>query len=177
MRFSASLVYAFLFAMLAGCAAGPKTFEPVPIHLVLSADSDINPDVRGRPAPVVVRVYELRNASAFESADFFSLFEKEQAVLGTDLIQREEVVMRPSDMRQMTRRAHPEARVIGVLVAYRNLERGTWRTTINLPGPTEVSSLPIVGPYVTLSPREQQILVQLKYQSVYTSQGKGSRFR
>lgn len=177
MRIALLLLSLMLIALVGGCAAGPRNIEPVPFHLLLSADNDINPDGRGRPTPVVVRVYELRNASNFESADFFSLFEKEQAVLGSDLIQREELILRPTEGRQISRRAHPDARAIGIVAAYRNLERSTWRTVVYLPPPTEVSSLPVVGPYVTMSPREQQILVQLKYQSVYTSQGKAALFR
>ncbi len=177
MRIALYILYASLAVLLSACAAGPRSIEPVPFRLVLSADNDINPDVRGRPTPVVVRIYELRNTSNFEAADFFSLFEKEQAVLGSDLIQREEIILRPTESRQISRRAHPDARVIGIVAAYRNLERSTWRTVVYLPPPTEVSSLPVVGPYVTMSPREQQILVQLKYQSVFTSQGKASLFR
>ncbi len=177
MRFALCIFYALLLALLGGCAAGPRNLEPVPFRLVLSADNDINPDMHGRATPVVVRVYELRTASNFESVDFFSLFEKEQAVLGADLIQREEVVLRPTETRQISRRAHPEARVIGIVAAYRDLERATWRTVVHLPPPTEVSTLPVVGPYVTMSPREQQILIQLKHQSIFINQGKASLFR
>lgn len=176
MKITRGIFFFLIVATLGGCAAGPRTVEPVPFYMVLSADSDINPDVRGRPSPVVVRVYELRNGSSFESADFFSLFDKEQAVLGADLIQRDEVILRPTDTRHISRRAHPDTRVIGIAAAYRNLERGTWRTIVYLPPPVEIKSIPVIGPLVTRSPREQQILVQFKYQSVFTSQGKASWF-
>lgn len=161
---------------LYGCAAGPRNVEAVPFRLVVSADGTINPDMRGHPTPVVVRIYELKNESAFESADFFSLYEKEQTVLGGDLIQRDEVVLRPNDSRLITRRANNDARVLGVIAAFRNLERSTWKAVIRLPPPKEVSNLPVVGPYVTASPREEQIYVQVKYQSLTTSQEKGPLF-
>ena len=47
---------------------------------------------------------------------------------------------------------------------------------LTLPPPKEVSNLPVVGAYVTSSPREEQISVDIKYQSVLTSQKKASLF-
>lgn len=170
------VLFSSVASALFGCAAGPRNVEAVPFRLVVSADANINPDMRGTPTPVVVRIYELKNESAFESADFFSLYEKEQAVLGGDLIQRDEVVLRPNDKHIITRRANNDARVIGVIAAFRNLERSTWKAVVRLPPAKEVSNLPVVGPYVTTSPREEQIYVQVKYQSLVTSQAKGSLF-
>ena len=61
----------------------------------------VNPDARKRPSPVVLRVYELKSNALFESADFVSLFEKDQAVLGAELVSREEVILQPNDVKEL----------------------------------------------------------------------------
>ena len=50
----------------AGCASGPK--KPAEVRLALQASADTNPDASGRPSPVVVRVYQLKNDAAFTAA-------------------------------------------------------------------------------------------------------------
>ena len=58
-----------------GCAGTPK---PTPAKAALVAASDVNPDIEGHPAPIVVRLYELKEAGAFNGADYFRLIDKEQ---------------------------------------------------------------------------------------------------
>ena len=121
------LVVAALLA--AACSAPPPPPKPVvtPVSLMLSAAADANPDARGRASPMVVRVYVLKSPGAFQSADFFSLFDKDTSTLGAELIQREEVLMRPGDSKKLDFVLQPDAKVIGVLAAYRDLERSKWR--------------------------------------------------
>ena len=54
-----------------------------------------DPDLRGRPSPVVARVYEIRGLGTFNSAEFFSLVKKEAEALGASLIGREEYDLPP----------------------------------------------------------------------------------
>src|SRR6516225_1133771 len=81
-----------LGALVAGCAAPPPP-KPVvtQVSLTLTAAADANPDARGRASPLAVRVYVLKTPGAFQSTDFFTLYDKDVATLGADLIQREEV--------------------------------------------------------------------------------------
>ena len=37
---------------------------------------DVNPDMNRKPSPIVLKVFQLRAASSFDSADFFSLQDK-----------------------------------------------------------------------------------------------------
>jgi tRNA-dihydrouridine synthase len=64
------------------------------VAVTLTAGADANPDARGRASPLTVRVYAMKAPGPFEGADFFSLFEKDQATLGAELVQREEVLLR-----------------------------------------------------------------------------------
>jgi type VI secretion system protein VasD len=74
-----------------------------------------------------VRVYALKTSGAFESADFFSLFEKDQATLGAEMAQREELLLRPGDSRKLEMTLAADVKAIGVMAAYRDLDRARWR--------------------------------------------------
>jgi type VI secretion system protein VasD len=123
--------------LLLGCflavGAGCGSSTPPLLRGALAAGPGSNPDLRGRPSPVVVRVYELRSVGAFSSADFFSLFEKEQEALGGDLIGREEFTLQPGEKRPYQRQLQPDTRFIGVVAAFRDLENSRWRQTAPVP--------------------------------------------
>ena len=116
--------------LLWGCASGPK---PTPVDLQLTGAATVNPDSRNRPSPVMVRVYELKTPAAFESADFFSLFDKDRETLAADMNTRDEFVLQPGQTVSLKRDAKMDTRYIGVLVAYRDLERSRWRAVTALP--------------------------------------------
>jgi type VI secretion system protein VasD len=99
----------------------------------IKATQTTNPDVRGRPSPVVVRIYELRTLGAFNSADFFSLFEKEAETLGGDLVGREEYDLQPGETRPYRRQLQPDTKFIGVAAAFRDLEKARWRQAAPVP--------------------------------------------
>jgi type VI secretion system protein VasD len=115
---------------VAACASPPPPPPPPvvsEIQLQVLAGADVNPDARKRASPVTVRIYALKSAAPFEAADFFSLFEKDNATLGSELVQREEFLMRPGDQKALPMKFGPEVKAIGVMVAYRDLERARWR--------------------------------------------------
>lgn len=133
----------------------PKPLLVVPprqLALAVSGSDLLNPDYQNRPSPVVVRVYLLRAEISFGAADFFSLFERDAATLGADLLAREEVQLRPGRTVAISRDFPPEARFLGVVVAFRNVERSTWRS---------LSSLPIPPP-PTAKPPDQPIKVPVR---------------
>ena len=114
---------------LAACATPPPPPPPVisEIQLLVVAGPDVNPDARKRASPVLVRIYALKSAAPFEAADFFSLFEKDTATLGAELVQREEFLLRPGEERALPLKFGPEVKSIGVMVGFRDLERARWR--------------------------------------------------
>ena len=110
--------------LLAGCAAKPVVTT---MAVTLTAGADANPDARGRASPLTVRVYALKSPGPFEGSDFFSLFEKDQATLGAELVQREEVLLRPGETKKLEFNLPPDAKSMGVMAAYRDLDRARWR--------------------------------------------------
>ena len=113
-----------------GCSSPPppppKPITPA-VTVTLGAGADANPEARGRASPRTVRVYTLKTSGAFESADFFSLFEKDQATLGAEMAQREELLLRPGDSKKLEMTLPADIKAIGVMGAYRDLDRARWR--------------------------------------------------
>jgi len=81
----------------------------------------------------VVRVYELKSLAAFNTADFFSLFDKEQETLGSDLVGREQYDLRPAEIRPYLRQLQADTKFIGVVAAFRDLENSRWRYAAPVP--------------------------------------------
>src|SRR6266545_1429716 len=127
-RFVRLLLLACSIALAWGCGSSPPLLQGS-----IKADPTTNPDLNGRPSPIVVRVYELKALGAFSSADFFSLFERESETLGADLVGREEYDLRPAETRPYRRQLQPDTKFIGVVAAFRDLENSRWRQVAAVP--------------------------------------------
>ncbi len=123
-------------ALMQGCTPEVK---PVPVEAAIQAAETLNPDAQGRPSPVVVRTYQLRSASVFETADFFALFDAEQATLGADLISREEKQVKPGERLAYSTELDPAARYVGAIAAFRDIEKAKWRSLATAPDKESVS--------------------------------------
>jgi type VI secretion system protein VasD len=136
------LVLVVLGPILSGCAkppaAPPAAPPPVPIapppkptvlELSLSADPQANPDIHGRPSPVVVHFFELRNVDKFNDKDFFSIAD-EKETFGNDLVAREKILLQPGERRQYQRKLQDETRHVAVAAAYRDIGRSLWRASM-----------------------------------------------
>jgi type VI secretion system protein VasD len=118
---------------MAGCAGKPILApKPKVLTINLLAAASLNPSASGRPSPVVVRVYELKAAAPFEAADFVSLFDKDQAVLGADVVARDEFVLSPGETVAIKRDLSADSKFIAVMAAFRDLERAKWRAVVPL---------------------------------------------
>ena len=113
-----------------GCAYFMSDLTKVDMRIV--AGGDVNPDDNGRPSPVVVRVVELKSPSVFESAEFFALYQNEAQTLGSDLVATEEFEFKPGDVQDLKFALKPESNYVGVLAAYRQLEKANWRLVLPL---------------------------------------------
>ena len=88
---------------------------------------------RGRAAPIVVRIYELKNDGAFEAADFFTLQTQDKTVLADDVAKRDELQLRPGEHQTLVRRPDSATKTIGVIAAYRDLPNAVWRAVYAMP--------------------------------------------
>lgn len=134
-RSIAATVTLALALALAGCFGakkGPEPPKPAKLELRATGSKDLNPDATGRPSPLVVRMYALRNSAAFDGADFFALYEKDTQILAADLIKQEEILLHPGEVISVTREFPPDAQVLAVMGGYRDIEHASWRSTTPL---------------------------------------------
>jgi type VI secretion system protein VasD len=117
-----------LAMLLSACAGKPPPTPPTVLRGAIEATATVNPDARGRPSPIVVKVFEMKSLGPFEAADFFSLFDKEREALGADLLRKEELTLRPGERLALDRTLDPDTRFVGIVAGYRALERSRWRT-------------------------------------------------
>ena len=103
MRIFGTSVAAALAAALLACAGGPP--KPAQVTGTVEASAQVNPSTSKRPSPLLVRVYELKSVAAFNSADFMSLYQRDQAELAADLLGREEFMLAPGECRWWPARA------------------------------------------------------------------------
>lgn len=121
-----AMAAALLALALSGCSLMPGSKE-TSVEGKITATPTLNADVRSRPSPVVMRVYELAARNAFDTADFVSLYERDKETLAADLVSREEIVLQPGETRDWKKKLAPTTRFIAVVAAYREIERANWR--------------------------------------------------
>ena len=152
--FSATLTSLILNLALSGCAKPPPPPKPTIFQVTLAVASNVNPDMRGRASPIVARLFELKSLAVFQSADFFSLFDRDKESLGNDLVAKEELVLKPGENRNFKRELHPDTRFVAVVAGYRDIERSRWRASMQVP-------LNQITP-VTISVQERDISITQK---------------
>lgn len=121
-----------LAMLLAGCSGLSPFSSLTKLDLTLAAGERLNPDLHGRPSPVVVHLIELRHPVAFANSDFFSLYERAEQVLPKDWVAAEELELRPGERRLLKLSVAPNSRYVGVVAAYRDLPHVHWRWVVHV---------------------------------------------
>lgn len=127
---SAALAAALLALAACGGSSPPK---PVAAKATIVASREVNPNAQGRPSPVHVLIFQLRDDAAFMAADFGSLIERDQETLGASLVKRIEADLSPGEERELVLNIDPEARVLGVVAELANYRNAQWRVSARAP--------------------------------------------
>lgn len=139
------VILALAVALLAGCSlfrskkppASPPpqaTVKPLTsLSVDLATSCGVNPDDGGKANPVVVRIYQLREDSAWTRAGFFDLYDNEAAAIGAALVSREERVLLPDQLLHVSAPMSPETRYVAVAAAFRDIDKVRWRFIIKRP--------------------------------------------
>lgn len=118
--------------LIAGCTSLSPYSQVTKVNLKLTASDQLNPDLNGRPSPIVVRLFELKHPVSFENADFFSLYERPKETLAPDMVANEEMELRPGETVELKLSVGEGSRYVGVLAAYRDLSDTQWRYTLQV---------------------------------------------
>ena len=119
-------------ALLVGCGGGDEPAEPVPTPVTVSVEASpfLNPDRNRRPSPIVVVFYGLTDDAAFQNAGFFELYEKEQETLGEAMKSKQEFIIAPGDIEDLTMELDPAATFIGALAAFRDIDNAVFKAVL-----------------------------------------------
>lgn len=126
-----ALMSLLLSLALSGCSFKQST-PTTRIDLHLTGSAKLNPDLQGRPSPIVLRLYELKHPVAFEHSEFFMLYQQPQETLSMDLVAHEELELRPGEKHELNLTTTQAGSYLGVLAAYRNLPEADWQVVIPL---------------------------------------------
>ena len=130
--FFKALTALITWMLLAGCSSLSPYSNVTKVNLKLTGSDQLNPDLNGRPSPIVVRLFELKHPVTFENADFFSLYERAKESLNPDLVATEELELRPGETVELKLSVEEGSRYVGVLAAYRDLPETEWRYTVQV---------------------------------------------
>ena len=120
------LITVVLLTLGSGCASWFQS-EITKLDIRFTASGDLNPDISGRPSPLVVRLYELKAPSIFEQADFFSLYDYGKETLGPDFVALEELTLKPGEQLDMKLALHNSTNYVAIMGAYRDMNGSNWR--------------------------------------------------
>ena len=125
--------------LLVGCglfkkkkAPPPPAPEPTRVVLEFEAAGDINPNIKGRPSPLHIRIYQLKSYAAFGKADFFSIYENDDGVLGRELVDKQEILLQPNEKRTVFFETDDDTQAIGLLGIFRDYEHAQWKAAAGI---------------------------------------------
>jgi type VI secretion system protein VasD len=125
-----------LVMLLSACSTGSSKVGGMlnldtDLELTFQVDADLNPDDGGKPAPVFIRLYELKSTKLFDKAGFIELFERDQEVLGADFAGK--VVLkpfRPGGNRVEKLVLGPETKFVGLYAEFLRYKNAKYKAVI-----------------------------------------------
>jgi type VI secretion system protein VasD len=125
------LLACIAFLSIGGCSMlglGKEEKKKPPRSTInIIAGTNLNPDIHGKAAPVVARLYELSDRAEFDKADFFALYEKDTQLLAAAIVKRGEIELQPNQSQRIDRVLDEKTKFIAVIAAFRDIEKARWR--------------------------------------------------
>jgi type VI secretion system protein VasD len=131
------LQLAMLAALTSACGASipPTCRVPTATELELETSDRVNVDQSGAALPTIVRVYQLKNLSALQSASFDDMLDRPKETLGEAIVHEDEVTIYPGQILVRRFDREPKADFIVGVAIVRNPVGTAWRTMQEYPIP------------------------------------------
>jgi type VI secretion system protein VasD len=123
-------------ATLGGCtppAQAPKPCDVQRVTLNIYAGDNINPNERGNPRPVVVRLYQLKNDVRMENATYDEILLKDKDTLQDDNVVMNEVEVFPNDLVQVRFERNKDASLLAGVALFHGPKGNSWKTYFAFP--------------------------------------------
>ncbi len=129
-------VLVLVIAGLSACGGGAPKKEGLAVSI--TATDDVNPDLQGRPSPIVVHIIELKSVETFNSLDYVSLTDPSGAALGADRLNGTQLVIAPGGFNMQQLEIDAATAAIGIVAGYRDIDNASWRRAVPVvPGETD----------------------------------------
>lgn len=102
--------------------------EGAEVQLNVMVDKQVNPDPSGRASPLVIKIYELNDKLAFETKDFFSVYDGSDKELAQAIIKQKEYQVNPGHEIHQALVASPKTNYVAIVAAFRDIEVAKWRS-------------------------------------------------
>ncbi|MEM9383924.1 MAG: type VI secretion system lipoprotein TssJ [Pseudomonadota bacterium] len=147
-----------LFASSALAVFGLFEKDASVVRLAVTAQADLNPLPGGAPAPVAVRIYQLRNDLPFQAAEFWSLYERSADTLGGDLVAEQELLVQPDSTNFVgPLEMAPGVTHLALFIGFREWQTGTWRVVVPTPRESKLTlHVHLKGNAVEVEPRKRR---------------------
>jgi len=108
---------------------------PRNVAVRLHAAKRLNVDTRGQPLALLVRVYKLRQRTAFEQAPYAAFLspQSEREALGADLLEVRELTLVPGQQLELNEKLSREAGWLGVVALFHSPPPNGWRLAFAAP--------------------------------------------
>ena len=102
------------------------------LHLDLSAREAANKNAQGIALSTVVRIYQLKDRKAFDSANYQSLFAQDSTVVKADLLAQKDIRVRPGESVTVDIPLEKEAQYVGVAGMFISPDQSedSWRVVL-----------------------------------------------
>lgn len=117
--------------LISGCASVKRAI--LPEHRLtanIQTGKQLNPNEKGRPSPLSVYFFQLKEQEAFEGAEFFDLYDKGKETLGADYLGVSKLNLMPNITSRLTLKLKPDVQYIGIIAAYRKMQGVVWRKVV-----------------------------------------------
>ena len=118
---------------------------PASVAVNVAGQPGMNPGPDGTDRPVTVSILRLRDAGAFNSADFFALQDPATA-LAADLVGMDQIAVPPGGSAAQAVTMEPEATQLGLIALLRDPAGKVWRTAVPVAPGSTVSANVTLGP-------------------------------
>nr|WP_293145110.1 type VI secretion system lipoprotein TssJ [Moritella sp.] len=115
-----TLISVFILLSLTACSS-------TDVRLNLSASADLNSNNNNEALPVIVRVYQLADVKTFRNASFDQLWKADELILGSDLVDKTELTVKPNAKLDYEFVQADGANYIALFAMFRNVEANNWR--------------------------------------------------
>lgn len=123
-----SLLTIAMVGLLSACAGAPPKPEPISIQITTTAD--VNPDMQGRPSPIILHIMELTSTEQFNRLDYMGLTQPSGAALGPELVSKNQMVLQPGETKSLPMELNPMTSAIGLVAGYRDIDNAAWRKVV-----------------------------------------------